>query len=99
MDKPIIKYTNEDTPYDLANKINELTGGYLPVNIAFEDPRLAKGILNNSKIKNLEEGIADKFEEGLILGGISPGKFKLLKDNSNKEDDKPYSIVLIYEKL
>jgi hypothetical protein len=92
----IIKYTNEDTPYELANKIQEIVGGILPVKITFEDSILARGIINNSKIKNLEEGVADKFQEGLILGGISPGRFKILEDNST---NNPYSITLIYERM
>lgn len=96
MDDLIIKYTTEDTPYILAGKIQKITGGYLPVKITFEESALAKGIINNSKIKNLEEGLADKFIEGLILGGIPPGRFRISKDDTTSN---PYSITLIYENI
>jgi hypothetical protein len=94
----LVKYNKNDSPHDLTNKIYETTGGILPVKIAFEDPKFAKAILKNSPIKNREGGVADWISEGLILGEITPGKFRLLEDISNGDDNKPYSIILTYEK-
>jgi hypothetical protein len=95
----IIKYDKNDSPHDLTNKIYETTGGILPVKIAFEEPLLAKAIIENFPIKNREGGVADWITEGLILGGIPPGNFKSLENNANVDENKPYSLVLIYESL
>jgi hypothetical protein len=94
----IIEYSNNDTPYSLTEKIIKENGGILPIKIAFENDKLAKAIINNSPIKNLEIGVADWMIEGLILGGIPPGKFRELNKEETNSNTKPYSIILTYEK-